>query len=54
MVLEAGERPPLTRLELALQQHVADHPPLAGDRVQREEPDPGKLLAAPVAVEVPE
>ena len=32
------------RLELALEQHVADHPPLAGDRVQRQG---GRRRAAP-------
>ena len=34
VVLEAGQRAPLAGLELALEQHVADHPPLAGDRVR--------------------
>src|SRR5215510_10095481 len=36
MVLEAGERPTHARLELALQQAVADHPSLAGNRLVRE------------------
>ena len=40
-----GQRPPLARLELALEQHVADHAPLAGDRLEREEPDARQLLA---------
>ena len=39
MVLEARDRPPLTRDELALEQDVADHAPLAGDRLVREEAD---------------
>ena len=34
-----GERPALARLELALEQHVADHPPLAGDRHERQQAD---------------
>ena len=37
VVLEARERPPLARLELALEQDVADHPRLARDRLVREE-----------------
>ena len=40
----------LARLELAVEQHVADHPPLAGDRVEREEPDARQLLAVEAAV----
>ena len=43
MVLEAGKRPPIPGLELAFEQDVADHAPLAGDRVVWEEPDPGEL-----------
>ena len=46
VVLEAGERAPLAGLELALEQDVADHPPLAGDRVQREQADARQLGAA--------
>jgi hypothetical protein len=37
VVLETGQRPAHTRLELALQQAVADHAPFPGDRVQRKD-----------------
>ena len=50
VVLEAGERPALAGLELALEQDVADHPPLARDRLVREEPDAGHVDAVAVAV----
>ena len=50
MVLEAGDRRPHPRLELALDQDVADHAPLAGDRVERQEADAGHLLAVAAAV----
>ncbi len=51
MVLEPGQRlaGPFT-----LEQHVTDHPPLPGDRVQRQQPDPGQLLARHVPIETPE
>src|SRR5688572_33349456 len=39
VVLEAGQEPALTRLELALEEHVADHAALAGHRLVREETD---------------
>jgi hypothetical protein len=42
------------RLELALEQDVADHPPLAGHRVQRQQAGSRQLVAALVAVEAPE
>ena len=45
VVLEAGQRAPLAGLELALEQDVADHPPLAGDRVQRKQADARQLVA---------
>ena len=45
VVLEARQRPRLRRLELALEEDVADHPPLAGDGVVGEEADPGELRA---------
>src|SRR5207244_3447523 len=45
MVLEPCERPRPARLELALEQHVADHPPLPCDRVVVEEADAGELDA---------
>ena len=37
-----------------VEQHVADHPPRAGDRLQRQEPDPGQLAARDVLVEATE
>ena len=43
VVLEPGERAPVAGAELALEQHVADHPPLAGDRVKREQADARQL-----------
>ena len=51
MVLEPRQRPTPARLELALDQHVADHPARPRDRVERQKPDAGLLLAALVAVE---
>src|SRR5262245_56696933 len=44
VVLEAGQRPPHARVELALEEAVADHPALAGNRLVREEPRAGKLV----------
>ena len=41
-------------IELGLEQDVADHSPLAGDRVEREQADAGQLLAVPEAVEAAE
>src|SRR5262249_8071780 len=38
VILEPRERPRLTLLKLALEQDVADHPPLARHRVQRKHP----------------
>jgi hypothetical protein len=43
VVLEAGKRPPIPGLEFAFEQDIADHAALAGDRVVREEADPGEL-----------
>ncbi len=54
MVLESGDRAAVARLELALEQHVADHPPVAGHRMERQDPRAGQLGARPIAVEVPE
>ena len=51
VVLEAGER---AAGPGAVEQHVADHASLAGDRVQREETDTRQLGSITVAVEVPE
>ena len=45
VVLEAGHRAPLARIELALEQHVADHPPLPGDGDEREDARARQLLA---------
>ena len=50
VVLEARQRPLLAGLELALDQHVADHAALARDGLEREEPDARHLLAVEAAV----
>src|SRR5262249_9867892 len=42
MILEARERPPHARLELALEQDVSDHPFLPRDCLQRKEADAGE------------
>src|SRR5438105_13051949 len=42
VVLEAGERPLAARRELALEQHVACHPPLARDPLALDPADPRK------------
>ena len=54
VVLEPGERPPLPRLELALEQDVADHPPLPGDGLERQQARTGHVLAVEAAVAAPE
>ena len=54
MVLEAGDRPSLTRDELALEQDVADHPLLAGHGLVREEADPRHRVAVAAEVAAPE
>ena len=41
-------------LELALEQHVADHPAVAGDRLERQEPDTRHVLAVEAAVSAAE
>src|SRR5205807_6853631 len=51
VILEPGECSPDARLEVALEQHVSDHPSLAGDGLEWKEPDPRQLDAAQVAVE---
>src|SRR5204863_6817444 len=51
VVLEARKRP---AGPLALEEHVADHPALTGDGVQRQQADPRQLDARHVAVEAPE
>jgi hypothetical protein len=50
VVLEAGQEPALAGLELALEEHVADHPALAGHRLVREEADARQYLAVTPAV----
>jgi hypothetical protein len=50
MVLEPGQRSSPSRLELALDQDVADHARLAGDGLEREETDAGHVLAVEAAV----
>src|SRR4029453_2434624 len=54
VVFEPGQGSHPPRLELALEQHVADHPSLPGDGVMREEPDARTLGAVPLAVEAAE
>ena len=54
MVLEAGQGPRITSFELALEEDVADHAPLAGDGVVGEKADPGQLRPRAVAVEAAE
>src|SRR5581483_10603513 len=51
VVLEPREGSTLAGIELAVEQHVADHPLLAGDRLEREQADAGHVLAveAPIA-----
>jgi hypothetical protein len=53
VVLEPRERPPLARHELAREEHVADHAPLAGDGLEREEAGAGEVVAAVAAVAAP-
>ena len=53
VVLETGQRPANARLELAFEQAVADHAPLAGHRLQREDPRP-ELRAGSAPVEAAE
>ena len=49
-----SQRPAPPGRELALEQHVADHPPITGHRVEREETDARQLFAASLPVEAPE
>src|SRR6266516_4064932 len=51
VVLEPRQSAPLTGLQLALEQHVADHASFAGDGMERKEAHAGLLGAALVAVE---
>src|SRR5262249_16612482 len=50
VVLEPGKRPQEAGLELALEQHVADHAGVAGDGLQREQTDAREIDAVEVAV----
>src|SRR5712691_12208505 len=50
VVLEAGERSRRAGLELALEEHVADHPPRACHCLERQEPDARHVLAVKAAV----
>ena len=50
MVLEADDRPPVSGIELALDQHVADETQVPGHGVQREDAGAGLLAARAVAV----
>ena len=54
VVLEPGDRPPFPGVELALDEDVADHPPVAGDRLVREQADARLLDAVGVEVEAAE
>jgi hypothetical protein len=54
VVLETRESAPLSGIQLALEENVADHAPFTGDGVVREEADSGELCARTVAVEAPE
>ena len=47
MVLEPGQRLARPR---AVEQHVADHAPVAGHRLQRQEADPGQLVPGDVPI----
>src|SRR5436190_16728240 len=51
VVLESGERAPGPR---ALEEDVADHPPLACERLEWEQPDARQLAACPIPVRPPE
>jgi hypothetical protein len=50
VVLEAGERPPHVRLDLALDQDVSDHAGLTGDGLERKQADARQVGAVEVAV----
>src|SRR5439155_14958712 len=54
VILEARKRAADPGLELALEQDVADHARVAGDRVEGEEADPGQFGTAEVTVGAPE
>ena len=50
VVLEAGDRTRVARIELALEEHVADHPPLARDGLEGQQPDAGHVFAVEAAI----
>ena len=54
MVLEPRDGPALSGHELAFEQDVADHPPLAGNGVVREEAHTGERLTVLVEIAAPE
>jgi hypothetical protein len=54
VVLEAGERASDSGLELALEQHVADHASVPRNGVEREYSDAGQLCPVEVSVRAPE
>src|SRR5439155_7675955 len=54
VVLESGERLPVARIELALEQDVADHAAVAGDGLEREQADARHVLAMEAAIAAPE
>jgi len=54
VVLEPGEESTFTWLELALKEHVPDHPRLAGGGLVREESRPGEERAVSRPVPAPE
>jgi hypothetical protein len=54
VVLEAGDRRPRRLLERALEQHVADHPHLAGDGLVREERSTRHPRSVPPSIATPE
>src|SRR6185437_14731763 len=53
VVLEAGKRTSDPGLELALEQHVADHASFPRDRVERKQSDAGQLCPVEVSVRAP-
>jgi hypothetical protein len=50
MILEARQRTAYAGIELALEQHVADHALLACDRLERKQADPGHVLSVEAAI----
>src|SRR5207247_8754767 len=54
VVLEARERSLLARLELTLEEDVADHPPLSGDGPERKNGRAGHVLPVEAAAAAPQ